>query len=200
MSTAVIDQEPKELSANLMSEKVQTSTSTPAGPKPVFRDPRGLGRAATLAWLVAALVLAAGIFTESALVAEAGRWGHLVSLALTAMWTYRVCNNLPSLGVSNPKYSAAWMAGCYFLPLVTFFVPLLGIREAQRHTGAPGRAIIPWWIVLAATNFSGLAASEFARPFVADAVRAGGMLLVAALFLATSSHLSRLQAAAAAAR
>jgi hypothetical protein len=83
---------------------------------------------ASAAWMLSGVLIAVGLVAGSQLI-ELGRWGHLASLALTALWTYRVCSNLKPLGVSDPKYSATWIAGCYFLPVVTFFVPLLGLLE-----------------------------------------------------------------------
>lgn len=39
------------------------------------------------------------------------------------IWTYRTVKNAPALGVLAPEFSPAWAIICWFIPIVSFFLP-----------------------------------------------------------------------------
>lgn len=117
------------------------------------------------------------VYTQQQVVGAVVLGVGLVTTALLAVWLYRAYKNLLAFGQSGLRYSPAWAAGSWFVPIVNLFVPFRIVREAWRacdpatHPADPlgwqGVRVPPllgwWWgveilAVVAALTASGLAA------------------------------------------
>jgi hypothetical protein len=82
------------------------------------------------------------------LVASVGWVAGLVgAVVASAMWMHRAFRNLPALGATNLRWSPAWAAGGWFIPVANLVIPYLVARELWRATNPPEPRILleGWW-------------------------------------------------------
>jgi len=128
---------------------------------------------------------------------------YLPTVVVFCMWMHRSYQNLHELGVRGLRYSPAWAAGAFFVPILNLFRPCqiaqemwrasaLGIEEDVGHNwqNAPGSGVIGgWWAFWLISNiaqqiafrvsFSGNATAESVLQL---SVLGEGLSCVAALF------------------
>jgi hypothetical protein len=149
-------------SADLNAASAGPSAAPAFAPRP-FRDSGRLA-VATVLGLVGTELLAIGYFfwqptperlqREPALALATFAVG-LVSTAISiatvvgfCMWFFRVCANLPSLGIHRPRFTPGWAVGYFFIPVVNLFRPYQVAREAWAATQrGPNDAwiVTAWW-------------------------------------------------------
>lgn len=75
--------------------------------------------------------------------------GVLSAAVAFTMWMHRAFRNLPALGARDLRWSPAWAAGAWFIPIVNFVVPILVASELWRASGGAGGGVrwLPaaWW-------------------------------------------------------
>jgi eukaryotic-like serine/threonine-protein kinase len=100
--------------------------------------------------LVAALATppGSGLETAGAIVLLTGEVIFLIGLVGAAiavpMWMHRVFRNLPALGEQGMRWSPAWAAGAWFIPILNFFVPYQVMRVLWSSFG-DGRPTPQYW-------------------------------------------------------
>jgi hypothetical protein len=112
-----------------------------------------------------------GLEAAAALIVVLGFLASLVGLAGAAiavpMWLHRCYRNLPALGATDLRWSPAWAAGGWFIPLASFVIPFLVARElwakAAGAQAAPSPLLAVWWSTWIAANILGVASNEAAR-------------------------------------
>jgi Domain of unknown function (DUF4328) len=69
--------------------------------------------------------------------------------AAVAAWTVRCRRNLGVLPEHRPRWSPAWAAGGWFIPVANLFVPLLCLRETWSASAGrrPPLLLLPWWLL-----------------------------------------------------
>jgi Domain of unknown function (DUF4328) len=147
-----------------------------AAPGPLWARPYGPpeSRAAAAVALVALAIAGAALFTVgegldllAALVAPdsiveavgagfqivaflASLAGLVGSAIAVPMWMHRAFRNLPALGARDLRWSPAWAAGGWFIPLANLVIPYLVTRELWIRAGgepAPVWPLLPaWWV------------------------------------------------------
>ena len=123
----------------------------------------GLHLLATLFAAGSALALAAGvIFLVGYLAFAVGLVGGAISVP---MWMHRAYRNLPALGAQGLRWSPAWAAGAWFIPVANFVIPYGVMRELWRGSGGPPESFSPglWWAALLGANAVRIAAVQVAR-------------------------------------
>jgi hypothetical protein len=72
---------------------------------------------------------------------------YVISIVAWCMWMHRVYRNLPALGAVAPKYSPAWAAGSWFVPILNLFRPYQVVRDIWQTLapGVPWTLLIVWW-------------------------------------------------------
>jgi len=58
-------------------------------------------------------------------------------------WQYRAQSNLPVLGTAGLKYSPGWVIGWWLIPVASYAMPYLTVRELYKAS-APGAGAIDW--------------------------------------------------------
>jgi hypothetical protein len=117
------------------------------------------GLVGDLLWLpaLADLVRLPRVFDALAIVGSLGYSAATVGLVIVVpMWAYRCQRNLPGLGASGLRYSPAWAAGAWFIPLGNLVVCYNVVREIWLASAPNGRGeplVWLWWAYwLAATS------------------------------------------------
>jgi hypothetical protein len=123
--------------------------------------------------LVAAVATAPGSGVEVAgavivLIGEIFFLAGLVGSAIAVpMWMHRVFRNLPALGEQGMRWSPAWAAGAWFIPILNFYVPYQVMRILWSGFG-DGRPLVQWWwaawIGAYVLQIAGNELSRFNRP------------------------------------
>jgi hypothetical protein len=100
--------------------------------------------------LIAAVATAPGSGVEVAgavivLIGEIFFVAGLVGSAIAVpMWMHRVFRNLPALGEQGMRWSPAWAAGAWFVPIMNLYVPYQVMRILWSSFG-DGRPLVQWW-------------------------------------------------------
>jgi hypothetical protein len=58
----------------------------------------------------------------------------VAAIVLLPMWCHRAYRNLPALGARGLRYSPAWAAGAWFIPIMNIWRPYQVLRETWRHS------------------------------------------------------------------
>jgi hypothetical protein len=82
----------------------------------------------------------------------------IVSAVARSMWMHRVYRNLPALGARGLRYSPAWAAGGWYVPILSFYRPLQIVREIWTSTtpNVPWKLLNGWWAIYLISNVFGL--------------------------------------------
>jgi len=129
--------------------------------------------------------------------------GLIGAVVASAMWMHRAFRNLPALGATNLRWSPAWAAGGWFIPVANLVIPYLVARELWRATNPPEPRILleAWWaawvlsLLLFVANFvisqfNLIAALVLDVPYRA-LVLVAGLLLIAIVRAVTSRQRAR---------
>jgi hypothetical protein len=82
----------------------------------------------------------------------------VTSTVAVCMWMHRVYRNLPVVGATGLKYSPAWAAGAWFVPILSLFRPYRIVREIWQVStpGVPWGVVNLWWALFLTANWSGV--------------------------------------------
>jgi len=85
----------------------------------------------------------------------------MVTIAvLLIIWMWRVAKNAEALGRTNPRWTAGWTIGGWFIPFANFVIPVLVMQQLWRGSdpdvprgdplwsSRPGSALVGWWWAL----------------------------------------------------
>ena len=101
---------------------------------------------------------------------------YISTIVIFVRWIYFAHKNLPELGARYLRFSAAWAAGCFFVPLINLWMPFLAMRDLAKASRSPARwdledtpgVIVAWWSLWLIVGFlsassarSGINAAEF---------------------------------------
>jgi len=81
---------------------------------------------------------------------------------------------------SNPRFSAGWAVGMYFVPIVNLIRPLHVMRELTEDPGKPPPLVNWWWLTFVAALVLGAVAGRSPQPETFDEVYALNWLVIAA--------------------
>lgn len=76
-----------------------------------------------------------------------------VFLIMTILWMRRAYWNLHEINMPHLKWSEGWAAGCWFVPIISFFVPFQIMRDIWSKTQLVARgqsmvrdnSLVGWW-------------------------------------------------------
>jgi hypothetical protein len=109
-----------------------------------------LGSATIAAWSAAAAAALLSLAVPTSSAARFLGYLHFGAVVLTVLWTYRVYSNLEGVGVTDRRFSPAWAAASYFIPVANLFIPYQVLSETTTVTStaakSPGRLLLVWWL------------------------------------------------------
>ena len=70
----------------------------------------------------------------------------LVYFIIFLCWMYRVMWNAKRVDPENSKISPGYGVGSYFIPILNFWVPCLGLMQASRSTIRDSKLVLAWWL------------------------------------------------------
>jgi hypothetical protein len=118
---------------------------------------------------VAYLLYPSPVFPELAspafLVGQYATFAGLIGAAIAVpVWMHRAYRNLPALGATGLRWSPAWAAAGWFIPLAQLVIPLLVAYDLSAHaggdTGRPSPLLVPWWAAWLAGYVLGLVSNQ----------------------------------------
>ena len=110
---------------------------------------------------------------------------HLIILFVTAicyfLWVYRADNNALSFNPLGANFTLGWSIGWYFIPILNFWVPYLGMQEIWKVSRNPlvwkeersSTLITWWWLFWVISNILFLASFKFTGKDVINAALFG---------------------------
>jgi hypothetical protein len=105
-------------------------------------------------------IAGAAILLVGVIVYAAGIIGSAIAVP---MWMHRAFRNLPALGEQGMRWSPAWAAGAWFIPIVNFFIPYQVMRELWSSCGDGQPLPQRWWTAWIAGVVVNFAGNLFAR-------------------------------------
>ena len=141
----------------------------------------------------------AGFQIVASLASVAGLLGSAIALP---MWMHRSFRNLPALGATGLRWSPAWAAGGWFIPLANLVIPYLVTRELWIHAGGEPERVSPllplWWTAWVAANFLQGASNSVGRSSriggdVLGILNDVGLVLAGALLIVIVQRITRRQ-------
>jgi hypothetical protein len=102
----------------------------------------------------------------------------IVALVVVLMWQFRAASAARSLGYPA-KHSPGWGVGCWFVPIVNFWMPYQAIRDCLPPDDPQRQLVLRWWLIVLGAEVLLFAASVAA---LLSSPVALGISLVGALF------------------
>ncbi len=102
----------------------------------------------------------------------------LVALVVVLIWQFRAATAARSLGYPA-KHSPGWGVGCWFVPIVNFWMPYQAIRDCLPPDDPHRHLVLRWWLLIVGAEVVLTAAT--AAALISSPV-ALGISLVGALF------------------
>ena len=101
-----------------------------------------------------------------------------VALVFALIWQFRAASAARALGYPA-KRSPGWGVGCWFVPIVSLWMPYQAIRDCLAPDDPRRPQVLRWWLVWIATQFLAAAATGAA---LASSHIALGISIVGAMF------------------
>jgi len=79
------------------------------------------------------------------------------------MWMHRAFRNLPALGAQGLRWSPAWAAGAWFIPIANLFVPYHVMKELWPGSDGEPLLVRRWWAAWIAAYALQVASNQLAR-------------------------------------
>ncbi len=74
------------------------------------------------------------------------------------VWIYRTNKNLRTLSGQQMRFAPGWAVGCYFIPIVNFFMPYQAMKEiwqvSHKSRGGTPSIVAGWWALWLTTIVS----------------------------------------------
>jgi hypothetical protein len=140
-------------------------------------------------------VAGAAVVLVGLIIGTAGLVGAAVAVPI---WMHRAFRNLPALGEQGLRWSPAWAAGGWFIPLANFVIPYRVMRELWSSCGDGQPLPQRWWAAWIGAGFVGVFGGEFSRASVAlgdlfNLISLGGGLFAGFLLITMIRRATRRQ-------